>query len=202
MKSIFSLGNRKLPTTTAIWNIPAVVTCPGATVACKAYCYALKAERFYLRVLPKRQSNFKLAKSKKFIATVMKELQKLVNAGKINKVRIHESGDFFSQAYIDAWRQIAVSFPDLIFYAYTRSYMYDFSGLQSLANVRLIFSLDETSNKKAIIASKNFARISRIIGKHTEITLPQSAIVCPGDCKICSVCSSKNRHNTILFRKH
>jgi hypothetical protein len=36
-------------------------------------------------------------------------------------VRIHESGDFFSGAYLDAWIEVAIRNPDLKFYCYSKS---------------------------------------------------------------------------------
>jgi hypothetical protein len=36
-------------------------------------------------------------------------------------VRIHDSGDFHSQAYLDAWKDAARFFPNVTFYAYTKS---------------------------------------------------------------------------------
>jgi hypothetical protein len=36
-------------------------------------------------------------------------------------VRIHESGDFFSGAYLDAWIEVAQRNPDLKFYCYSKS---------------------------------------------------------------------------------
>lgn len=202
MKTLLTLGNRKLPKTTGIFNLPAIETCPGATDACKTYCYARKAERIYRGVLNHRQESLQDSKSANFIPQMVSEIALLSSKRKINKVRIHESGDFYSQEYIDSWQAIAETFPGIIFYAYTRSYQFDFSGLQALDNVRLIFSLDETTCKKALKVSKTFARISKVISKHEEPKLLQTAIVCPGDCKICSICSSNNRYNIILFRKH
>jgi hypothetical protein len=42
----------------------------------------------------------------------------------IKLVRIHSSGDFFSQAYFDAWLFVAQANPHLIFYAYTKALPY------------------------------------------------------------------------------
>lgn len=39
-------------------------------------------------------------------------------------VRIHVAGDFFNQAYFDAWMFVALSNPDILFYAYTKSLPY------------------------------------------------------------------------------
>lgn len=35
-------------------------------------------------------------------------------------IRIHDSGDFFSREYLEAWIDIARDFPDVLFYAYTK----------------------------------------------------------------------------------
>lgn len=39
-------------------------------------------------------------------------------------VRIHVAGDFFNQAYFDAWMYVAFVNPDILFYAYTKSLPY------------------------------------------------------------------------------
>ena len=36
-------------------------------------------------------------------------------------MRIHVSGDFFTQSYFDAWCVVAEDNPDVLFYAYTKS---------------------------------------------------------------------------------
>ncbi len=43
---------------------------------------------------------------------------------KASIVRIHVAGDFFSQAYFDAWLAVAKNNPDVLFYAYTKSLPY------------------------------------------------------------------------------
>ena len=39
-------------------------------------------------------------------------------------VRIHSAGDFFSQIYFDAWLSVVHSFPQTLFYAYTKALPY------------------------------------------------------------------------------
>ena len=124
------LGNRKLPKTTAIWNLPSGITCPGKTTWCNKNCYAKKAEKLYPQVLPFRNNNLKLAKSNKFYETIKAEIQCLVDNKKINTIRVHESGDFFNQDYLDVWFLLAYDFPQLTFYAYTKSWMLDFHSIK------------------------------------------------------------------------
>ena len=59
---------------------------------------------------------------------------------KYNTVRIHDSGDFHTQAYLDAWKRAASVFPNVTFYAYTKSMHLDlFSNLPF--NFKLVQSL-------------------------------------------------------------
>jgi hypothetical protein len=43
------------------------------------------------------------------------------NERKTKEVRIHESGDFYSGKYLEAWMEVAKKMPDIHFYAYTKS---------------------------------------------------------------------------------
>jgi hypothetical protein len=63
-------------------------------------------------------------------------------------VRIHVSGDFFSQTYFDAWYGVARIRPEVIFYAYTKSIPYWIKRLDSIpANFRLTASHGGRSDK-------------------------------------------------------
>ena len=57
-------------------------------------------------------------------------------------IRIHSSGDFFAQYYIDFWRNIAKTFPEKRFYFYTKmESMLDFSSILALENVNRVKSI-------------------------------------------------------------
>lgn len=93
-------------------------TCPGAG-ACAAVCYARQGHYVRGAVSSAREHNLKIARTdlKDFEAKAIEDLNRINN--KI--VRLHDSGDFFSQDYYDCWNRIAKQFPDKIFYAYTKS---------------------------------------------------------------------------------
>lgn len=55
-------------------------------------------------------------------------------------VRIHDSGDFFSQDYYQAWQRIAQAFPDVMFYAYTKEVAMIKANKQ-IDNLKIIFSM-------------------------------------------------------------
>ena len=138
-KGVLSYGNRKLSKNVAIFNLMPVATCPICK-DCKDTCYALKAIRAYPTCFDKRMmltwlalNDLPLLKS-----LICKELDKIVN-GKAHRsvkfVRIHESGDFFSQAYINIWTEIIALYPSLRFYFYTKTdSLFDFSEMFSLNN--------------------------------------------------------------------
>lgn len=56
-------------------------------------------------------------------------------------VRIHDSGDFFADWYVDLWVQIADRFPDVLFYAYTKEVSMMKRRESPLpSNLRILFS--------------------------------------------------------------
>jgi len=129
MKITLSTGNKKLTANDnvkfLIWNIPAQITCPFATEHCKEKCYAKKAERLYPQVLPCRMANLESSKSAEFVDNMKNAIAHYISKrtwkDKTVYFRIHESGDFYSQAYYDKWVDIATAFPGVLFLAYTKS---------------------------------------------------------------------------------
>jgi len=139
----FSHGNAKLNKQTVIFNLPAGSTCPGA-LQCFSMavadangkrsirdgehtqfrCFAASSEVQYDNVYINRQANFKAIvealKHGNCADLIHTELQK---ARKKNTklVRIHESGDFFSAAYLLSWVMVAQANPDLKFYCYSKN---------------------------------------------------------------------------------
>ena len=84
------------------------------------------------------------------------------NKKKIRIFRIHDSGDFFSQEYFDAWVATAKQRSDILFYAYTTSLPYWTSRIDELPkNFRLIASgggkrddlIDKHDLRKVIIVT-------------------------------------------------
>lgn len=146
----FSINmNRKLDKNIPIFNLPAMATCPGKSPLCagtdsdKALCYAAKAERLYPSASAKRWRTFNASKDPSFFSEVKKELAAIVTDFGATKVRIHESGDFYDQEYLDGWVDLMKAFPQVTFLAYTKSTMLNFSKVPS--NLRLYQSYDKTN---------------------------------------------------------
>ena len=93
-------------------------TCPGAG-ACRGVCYAKQGRYLMANVRDARMHNFNVSQGAGFAAAAIADLQRLTK--RYNVVRVHDSGDFYSQEYVNAWKSIARAFPATIFYAYTKS---------------------------------------------------------------------------------
>lgn len=186
-----SFGNLKLPTDTMIFNIPAKVTCPGRTELCAKACYALKAERLYKAVLPAGEHNFRLTRDNAFIVYVSDTIEKYRH--KIKRIRVHEAGDFYSQAYLDKWFLIARLHPKIKFYAYTKSFHLDFSACPD--NFWLIGSFDKTSTDKA---REFFEKQKRFFKNTFSIVDRGQPAKCIEDCSICNACwTGKGKQITV-----
>lgn len=125
-------GNSKLKKLGTIgFGIPAYEsqngfkTCPQAG-ACAGICYARQGTFTWPVVRAAREYNLALTQKDNFTLLAISDLKRMRN---VKTVRIHDSGDFYSQDYLNAWIGIALAFPTIRFYAYTKSLDLDFSCL-------------------------------------------------------------------------
>jgi len=107
------------------WSIPAIDTCPAATEHCKRYCYAKKAENIWRGVRPSRDRNYRASLSPDFVDRMVG----LVGRAGSEYIRIHESGDFYSQEYLDKWFEVARRLPDVSFLAFSQCFDLDWSEI-------------------------------------------------------------------------
>lgn len=99
-------------------------TCPGA-LACRAVCFAKQGRYNMPNVKGARTFNLSFSQSDGFVAGIIADLGRM---RKVDTVRVHDSGDFYSQEYFDKWCEIARAMPHLTFYAYTKSLHLDIDG--------------------------------------------------------------------------
>lgn len=127
------------------WNLPSGFTCPFALECLvkvdrytgkfdnksKAYrCYSAMQERFPA-VRAYRWENFDFLRNGE-----VPEIPKKAKA-----VRIHMSGDFYSQDYFDMWLDICRKHPEVEFWAYTKSLQYWINSINKIpANLILTAS--------------------------------------------------------------
>lgn len=135
----FSRGNAKLGREVWTFSLPAGHTCPGAK-DCLAKvglnadgkrtlqegkdtrfrCFAASDELLYPATFAARRYNFELLRPLRSSAAIAQLIMASLPK-KMDVMRVHVSGDFFSRNYFDAWMQVARQRPDTTFYAYTKS---------------------------------------------------------------------------------
>jgi hypothetical protein len=138
--TFISEGNDK--TSCYSFDLPAKVTCPGATELCASKCYAFKLASAYPNVGRKYLRNQEFANSAKFVRYMIDNIPRKC------EFRIHVSGDFYSVEYIQKWKAIAKARPDVTFYTYTRSWRIEelwfvLMELNALSNVNVNLSVDK-----------------------------------------------------------
>lgn len=157
----WSTANSKLKKTgTVSFNLPAFrsadgfVVCPKAG-GCATLCYARQGYYVMPQVAATREFNLAAVRKslKAFTEAAVADLQ---SRPKWRTIRIHDSGDFFSQDYLNAWFKVVAAFPEKRFYAYTKSLHLDFSAAP--ANLQIIQSAGGIMDKQ-IDTAKSHSRI-------------------------------------------
>ena len=90
------------------------LTCPMAK-DCIKFCYAKKGAYIWSNVKPAFEKRYELSKTDQFIDAMNAEIKRK----KPDYVRVHDSGDYYSKAYLQKWITVAIHNPDVKFYSYT-----------------------------------------------------------------------------------
>lgn len=179
----FSVGNGKLAKDTAIFNLPAGHTCPGAQ-DCLARadkmtgkiiggkqsthrCFSASMEALRPNVRESRWHNLETVK--KLLKTqwqMAESIAGILTSRKYHSVkylRIHESGDFFSSQYLAEWIRAAELCPNIVFYAYTKS-AHLFVDLEIPENFVVTYSIGGKHDDKI----PECARTARVVFSEEE----------------------------------
>jgi len=185
-------GNSKLHNI-LIFDLPAVKSCLNCK-DCAKNCYAMKAQRQYTDTRIFRDTNFALVNNDSDMLTelIVNQLSKT----KVTTLRIHSSGDFHTQEYIEFWNNIIKQFPKIKFYAYTKvDSILDFTEINKNANFNLISSFIE--------GKINFGSVeycNELSEKHNTFICPvtshKSDIRCGKECTYCVT------QNNVCFVQH
>lgn len=202
-------GNLKLRGI-VIWSIPAMTTCP-VCAECKGACYALKAQVLREQAYRFRYENLYLWAAYPDLLEKMflKQLHSKQEIAKYETFRLHESGDFFMQEYIDWWAALAKRWTAMRFYTYSKAEsVLNLNPLED-AGVNIVRSyiptmhghvLNFTEKKGDVAAAKDLLKRS----------LAES-IVCPATIKKGIKCGEKRwgghctwclTHRFTVFVKH
>jgi hypothetical protein len=161
----WSFNNRKLAKLSTIgFGIPAGAsaggfnTCPSKGI-CSSFCYAKQGFYTTAHVSAARERNLAMVRGgkvelKRFERIAVNDLRWLLP----DTVRVHDSGDFFSQDYLNAWYRIARALPTITFYAYTKQFEKLDVWTFRPANFRLVQSVGGKDDAK-INYKKPHARV-------------------------------------------
>jgi len=212
-----ALGNSKTGSTGTkyrtvfVWNIPSVATCPGATAWCLDCCYNAdpRAEKFPLR---EWQINW-------WWVTVHPEVlydrisTQLREGSTPCAVRIHSSGDFYNNRYIQFWYDLATAFPAVLFWGYTRSWsvrelLPQLVAFRDLRNVQLFASWDSSMSepdprwRRAIVMKESSPRelLSCHDPKRSQEFCPEQFLQAD-NCASCGNCIEPKNYD-VLFVIH
>ena len=97
-------------------SITGQVTCPLAG-ECVKFCYAKKGAYVWSNVYPAFEARLEATKKDNFIDLMVNEIKKK----KVDFLRVHDSGDYYSKEYLLKWFKIAQLLPDVKFYSYTNN---------------------------------------------------------------------------------
>jgi hypothetical protein len=140
------------------------LTCPMAD-ECVKFCYAKKGAYIWGNVKPAFEKRYELSKTDDFVSAINAEILKK----KPDYVRVHDSGDYYSKAYLNKWIEIANNNPNVRFYSYTN--MIEMMLTTSLpSNYDIIFS--DSGKQKHLIDERKH--------RHTKIFSTQGDLISAG----------------------
>lgn len=194
-KRLLTMGNHKLGGKIASWSLPATKEVCGRVCV---GCYAEKAQRIYPAVTPSRERKLDIANSAGFAGNMTKAIEVL----EPDYIRIHDSGEFYSQNYVDNWEKIVKTLPKYKFYAYTKRLDdFSFDKLKAHSNIVIINSLHNGSlnygpkDKRP----KDMFLCPDYKGSPERIITPKGPICGT----LCSYCMTKTAETTgVYFVKH
>ena len=132
----FGQGNAKLSVSIGTFSLPAGHSCPFAKECksqtdaltgkvidgehCRFRCFAATSEARATNVRKQRWHNFNILKSARKVEKMGGIIQHSLPKG-LDKIRVHVSGDFFTEQYFLAWVNVAMNNPLNTFYGYTKA---------------------------------------------------------------------------------
>ena len=127
------------------------ITCPGAD-GCLALCYARQGTFLFKGSKRVRIDNHQLLLTTHVthglqgVVDILDEAVKKVTKT-VAVIRLHDSGDFFKKWYVEAWVEVIKRHPNILFYAYTKSFPM-FKGIDLPSNFRVTYSFGGKWDKK------------------------------------------------------
>jgi hypothetical protein len=195
-----SLGFNVLSKTTKMpgpsFSLSAGLTCPGK---CELNCYAKRGKyllpNYASRAMARYQWTVNSSQGE-FVKVLVQEIEK----SGCQYFRIHDSGDFFSQAYIYRWELVCGRLPDVRFFASTKSWQ--LPGL--LERLRRLAALPNVTIRPSAPRFEDDPPV--VEGLHAGASASAKNWTCPAHlqgnrCQECRVCWN-DKETPIIYRRH
>lgn len=112
------------------------------------------------------------------------------------EIRIHVVGDFFSKAYVNAWREIIAMYPNLVFWTYTKTKYVN--AFDDLPNANIVKSL--------VNGKLNFGKCAHVLALYDELTKAGKSVhICKcgvDENQHCEGCHKCSISEYVLFLEH
>ena len=164
------------------FSLPACATCCPNAGKCKEGCYAKKGRMACPTAQNAYYENYDMVVDgslwKQLDAEITVLECKAEREHKQLRIRVHDSGDFFSVEYANRWMDVMRNHPDVVFYAYTKMVnMFKYgSSIKMADNFRYVLSYggleDENIqdyDRKAIVISEDMdVPLGYVDGSHDD----------------------------------
>lgn len=192
MKLFISEGNTKLGKIPNL-SLPPGLTCPK-NVPCRKTCYARRIYQRLEAVHAKWLGNLELWRTDP--NTYMEDLNLWLELHTPPVFRIHVSGDFPGQRYLDHLCTVIAKHPDTKFLAFTKRHNLDFTRVPD--NFRILLSMWNNWGDENQAGPKAWY----LDPDDPDPRIPDSAYPCSGSCDSCFKCWNLKDHESVVLKKH
>jgi hypothetical protein len=193
MEISVSKGNMKVGNIGS-FSLPPIKSCPNCSFCVQKdkgiKCYALKAYTMYAATRAAYDRNFWV--TKRYLSLFEKQIREFLDDYKGPFFRIHVSGDFYSQGYLDAWKRITADYPNIRFLAFTKAFDLNYSKMP--ANMKIIWSV--------MPGMKNYPKKGCHAFAGNSAPKDTKLIFCPGNCESCGMCFDAPKGFNVHFPIH
>lgn len=143
-------------------------TCPNAR-QCAVGCYARSGTYRFGNVVNAYEERLNLTQQPEFSLIMIHEIasKSLKSKAKGNKclIRIHDSGDFYNETYLNEWLKVIQASPSTHFYAYTKMVQM-LQRIKPIQNFTVIYSLGGSEDSHI---DTSIHRHSRVFENETDL---------------------------------
>lgn len=197
------------------FSLTSIDSCHMRTKLCEKLCYAAKIERIYTNAKAAYDLNMALVEDPGFLTEMIIKISTIWKKKKVKPIafRWHVSGDILNIKYLYNMKKIMETFPNITFYAYTRSWadptwLPHLNILRKLPNFTLFASLDNDHIARNVFPPKDW-RVAYMGTWASSTPMKMKLINCPEQakktlngvkmtCETCGFCFKPHLKNSLV----